>query len=106
MFSRQRLLRVAHAVQTQIVIAKFGGQTRLVVSQKYGFCPGDVCPFRKAFSPPAVIFPVGMELRQIERNRDGAGYPFGIKRETLPRIVLRRVQIRGCLLYTSPSPRD
>ena len=57
----------------QVVEALISGKTRLVMPDESRSRFGDVPPFGKVFTPPAIIFGNGMKLRQVKGdclNRD------------------------------------
>src|SRR5882724_4549483 len=68
-FGGKLRLRRACLGEPQIIKTQIGGQVGLVMAWEFRPCLGDIRPFRKAFSPPLVIFRDRMKLRKMERDR-------------------------------------
>ena len=52
---------------------------------------------------------VGMNVDEVEQLRNAmreAGTNYKVAKNRLARLALKGTQYEGCLLYTSPSPRD
>ena len=45
-------------------------------------------------------------LKNMSLFVDGRGYAGNVDELNLPKLALKTEEFRGCLLYTSPSPRD
>ena len=69
--SSQIRLCFSHFGNSQVVIAKFPRNVRLIVTGKERSGLRDVGPFGEALSPPLVILRNRMKLRQVERERLG-----------------------------------
>jgi len=66
--SRQRRLRCADLAVTQVIVAKFTGDLRLLMASIKCLSFPDIGPLGEALTPPPVIFGYGMILGEIESN--------------------------------------